>query len=69
MLYRLGRLVAAHPLLVIALWIAGAAGVTVLVDKVGADTNNTVNLPGRGARRRPTCCRPVSRRSRTARTR
>ena len=49
MLYRLGRLVAAHPLLVIALWIGGAVGVTVLVDKVGADTNNTVNLPGTGS--------------------
>jgi uncharacterized membrane protein YdfJ with MMPL/SSD domain len=49
MLYRLGKLVAAHPLLFIALWIAAAAGVTVLVKTVGADTDNTVSLPGTGS--------------------
>ncbi len=49
MLYRLGRLVAAYPLIVLALWIAGAAGVTLLVRAVGADTNNSVSLPGTGS--------------------
>ncbi len=49
MLYRLGRLVAAYPLIVLALWIAGAVGVTLLVRAVGADTNNSVTLPGTGS--------------------
>ena len=49
LLYRLGRLAAAHPLLVVAVWIAAAVGVTVLVGKVGADTNNSVDLPGTGS--------------------
>ncbi len=48
-LYRLGRLVAAHPLVVLLLWIAGAAGVTVLVHTVGAETSNDVSLPGTGS--------------------
>ena len=49
LLYRLGRLAAAHPLLVVAVWIAAAVGVTVLVGKVGAETNNSVDLPGTGS--------------------
>ena len=49
MLYRLGKLVAAHPLLFIAIWIVGAAGVTVLVKTVGANTDNSVSLPGTGS--------------------
>ncbi len=49
MLYRLGKLVAAHPVIVLVLWIIGAAGVTLLVKAVGAETNNNVTLPGTGS--------------------
>jgi len=49
LLYRLGRVVAAHPLLVVAVWIIGAVGVTVLVKTVGADTDNNLTLPGTGS--------------------
>jgi uncharacterized membrane protein YdfJ with MMPL/SSD domain len=41
--------VAAHPLLVLAVWVAGAVGVTLLVHEVGADTDNAVDLPGTGS--------------------
>ena len=67
MLYRLGRLVAAHPMIVIVLWIIGAAGVTLLVKAVGAETNNNVTLPGTGSQTATDLLtRPASRRSRTA---
>jgi uncharacterized membrane protein YdfJ with MMPL/SSD domain len=49
MLYRLGNLVAAHPVIVLVLWIALAAGVTLTVKQVGADTDNNVSLPGTGS--------------------
>jgi uncharacterized membrane protein YdfJ with MMPL/SSD domain len=49
LLYRLGRLVAAHPVVVIALWIIVAVGVSVTVSRVGAETNNNVELPGTGS--------------------
>src|SRR3954449_3743111 len=49
MLYRLGHLVAAHPGVVIVFWIALAAGVTLTVKQVGADTDNNVSLPGTGS--------------------
>ena len=49
LLYRLGRLVAAHAVLVLALWIVVAVGVTLLVGKIGAETNNNVQLPGTGS--------------------
>ena len=49
LLYRLGRVVAAHPLLVVVVWIIAAVGVTVLVKTVGADTDNNVSLPGTGS--------------------
>jgi uncharacterized membrane protein YdfJ with MMPL/SSD domain len=49
MLYRLGHLVAAHPVIVLALWIVLAAGVTLTVKSVGADTDNNVSLPGTGS--------------------
>ncbi|HVI36797.1 MAG TPA: MMPL family transporter, partial [Gaiellales bacterium] len=49
MLYRLGHLVAAHPVIVIVFWIALAAGVTLTVKQVGADTDNNVSLPGTGS--------------------
>ena len=49
MLYRLGHLVAAHPVIVLVLWIALAAGVTLTVKQVGADTDNNVSLPGTGS--------------------
>jgi uncharacterized membrane protein YdfJ with MMPL/SSD domain len=49
MLYRLGHLVAAHPVVVLVFWIALAAGVTLTVKQVGADTDNNVSLPGTGS--------------------
>ncbi len=49
LLYRLGRLVAAHPWTVLLVWIVVAGGVTLLVKQVGADTNNSVSLPGTGS--------------------
>jgi uncharacterized membrane protein YdfJ with MMPL/SSD domain len=49
MLYRLGHLVAAHPVVVLMFWIALAAGVTLTVKQVGADTDNNVSLPGTGS--------------------
>ena len=49
MLYRLGHLVAAHPVIVLVLWIALAAGVTLTVKQVGANTDNNVSLPGTGS--------------------
>src|SRR4029079_2654998 len=49
MLYRLGNLVAAHPVIVLVLWIALAAGVTLTVKQVGADTDNNISLPGPGS--------------------
>jgi uncharacterized membrane protein YdfJ with MMPL/SSD domain len=49
MLYRLGHLVAAHPVVVLKFWIALAAGDTLTVKQVGADTDNNVSLPGTGS--------------------
>src|SRR3954453_12262229 len=49
MLYRLGHLVAAHPVDGIVFWIAVAVGVTLTVKQVGADTDNNVTLPGTGS--------------------
>src|SRR3954447_26704632 len=49
LLYRLGRLVAAHALIVIGVWIVVAVGVTLLVGRVGAETSNDVRLPGTGS--------------------
>ena len=46
LLYRLGRTVAAHPVIVLVVWIVAAAGVTVLVKAVGAETDNNLSLPG-----------------------
>ena len=40
---------AAHSVIVIALWIVVAVAVTLLVGKVGAETNNNVQLPGTGS--------------------
>jgi uncharacterized membrane protein YdfJ with MMPL/SSD domain len=49
LLYRLGRLVAAHPVIVLLLWIAFAVGITLAVKQVGSETNNNVDLPGTGS--------------------
>src|SRR6478735_2644643 len=49
MLYRLGHLVAPHPVVVLVFWIALAAGVTLTVKQVGANTDNNVSLPGTGS--------------------
>jgi uncharacterized membrane protein YdfJ with MMPL/SSD domain len=49
LLYRLGWQVAAHPVLVLAIWVVAAVGVTVLVKTVGADTDNNLSLPGTGS--------------------
>ena len=49
MLYRLGHLVAAHPVIVLVLWIAIAVGVTLTVKQVGANTDNNISLPGTGS--------------------
>jgi uncharacterized membrane protein YdfJ with MMPL/SSD domain len=49
MLYRLGHLVAAHPVIVLVLWVAVAVGVTLTVKQVGADTDNNISLPGTGS--------------------
>ena len=49
LLYRLGRLVAAHPVIVLLIWIAAAAGVTLVVKQVGSETSNNVDLPGTGS--------------------
>ena len=38
-------------MIVIVLWIIGAAGVTLLVKAVGAETNNNVTLPGTGSQK------------------
>jgi uncharacterized membrane protein YdfJ with MMPL/SSD domain len=49
LLYRLGRLVASHPVLVLVVWVVGAVGVTALVKVVGAETSNSLSLPGTGS--------------------
>jgi uncharacterized membrane protein YdfJ with MMPL/SSD domain len=49
LLYRLGKLVAGHPVVVLGLWIVAAVGVTVLVKGVGAETSNNLSLPGTGS--------------------
>ena len=49
LLYRLGRLVAAHSVIVVALWIVLAIGVTLIVGRVGAETDNNLELPGTGS--------------------
>ena len=49
MLYRLGHLVAAHPVIVLVLWSAIAVGVTLTVKQVGANTDNNISLPGTGS--------------------
>src|SRR6478672_5974233 len=49
MLYRLGHLVAAHPVIVLVLWVFIAAGVTLTVKQVGANTDNNISLPGTGS--------------------
>src|ERR1700759_2236235 len=49
MLYRLGHLVAAHPLIVLVLWVFLAVGVTLTVKQVGGNTDNNISLPGPGS--------------------
>jgi uncharacterized membrane protein YdfJ with MMPL/SSD domain len=49
MLYRLGHLVAAHPVIVLVLWVFIAVGVTLTVKQVGANTDNNISLPGTGS--------------------
>src|SRR5262245_1814218 len=51
LLYRLGRTVAAHPVIVLAVWVVVAVGLTGLVKTVGADTDNDLSLPGTGSQR------------------
>ena len=46
LLYRLGRVVVLHPVIVLALWVVAAVGVTGLVRAVGAETDNNLSLPG-----------------------
>jgi uncharacterized membrane protein YdfJ with MMPL/SSD domain len=48
-LYRMGRWIAGHRLLVILVWVVAAVGVAVLVSRVGADTSNDLTLPGTGS--------------------
>ena len=69
LLYQLGRLVAANPVIVLAIWIVAAVGVTVLVKTLGAETNNNLSLPGTDSQRSSDLLsRRISRRSRTAAT-
>ncbi len=51
LLYQLGRLVVANPVIVLAIWIVAAVGVTVLVKTLGAETNNNLSLPGTDSQR------------------
>jgi uncharacterized membrane protein YdfJ with MMPL/SSD domain len=46
LLYRLGHVVAAHPVIVLAVWVVAAVGATGLVRAVGAETDNNLSLPG-----------------------
>jgi uncharacterized membrane protein YdfJ with MMPL/SSD domain len=45
-LYRLGRLCAQRPLLVVAVWLGLVVVVQLLVGRVGAETSNDLSLPG-----------------------
>ena len=45
-LYRMGRWIADHRLLVLAVWVATVAAVTIVVGVVGHDTSNDLRLPG-----------------------
>src|SRR6478609_1174501 len=71
MLYRLGHLVAAHPVVVLVFWIALAAGVTLTVKQVGANTENNEGLRDTGSHAAPDMSptRTTSRRSPTPTTR
>ena len=48
-LYHLGRLVAHHGGITLCIWIALAVAISFTVSKVGAETNNNVDLPGTGS--------------------
>jgi uncharacterized membrane protein YdfJ with MMPL/SSD domain len=48
-LYRIGRLVAGHAGVVVAVWLAAALGLTLVVSHVGAKTSNNLQLPGTGS--------------------
>jgi uncharacterized membrane protein YdfJ with MMPL/SSD domain len=45
-LYRLGRLCAQRPLLVVAVWLGLVVVVQLVVGRVGAETSNDLSLPG-----------------------
>ena len=45
-LYRVGRWVAAHRLLVLLAWIAALAVLVIVIGRVGSDTSNDQSLPG-----------------------
>jgi uncharacterized membrane protein YdfJ with MMPL/SSD domain len=49
LLYRVGRFCAGHRFFVLVLWIAVAAGIGLLVNRIGADTNDNLSLPGTGS--------------------
>src|SRR5262249_32622445 len=46
LLYKLGRWIAHHPLVVLATWVLGLALIILVVARVGADTSNNLSLPG-----------------------
>jgi uncharacterized membrane protein YdfJ with MMPL/SSD domain len=48
-LYRVGHFCAKHRFLVLLVWIALAAGIGVLVSRIGAETNDNLSLPGTGS--------------------
>ena len=48
-LYRMGRWIAVHRLLVILVWLVAAVGVAILVSRIGAETSNDLTLPGTGS--------------------
>ena len=45
-LYRVGRWIAAHRLIVILVWVVAVAAVILAVNRIGAETSNDLSLPG-----------------------
>jgi uncharacterized membrane protein YdfJ with MMPL/SSD domain len=50
-LYRMGRWIAGHRVLVLLVWLAAVVAVVLLVSRIGAETSNDLSLPGTGSQK------------------
>ena len=50
-LYRIGRWIADHRVLVLLVWLGAVVAVVLLVSRIGAETSNDLSLPGTGSQK------------------